>query len=49
MYFEKIIVANLLFLKLFKVKVGFSEKYAYFMVRIARLFSGRPKRIEVVL
>ena len=49
MYYEKNIVSNLLFLKLLRVKVGFSEKYAYFMVKSAILFSGRPQKLEAVL
>ena len=49
MYHENIEVLNLLFLKLLKVKVGFLEKYANFMVKIAILFSGRPQKLEAVL
>ena len=49
MYYEKIIVSNLLFLKLLKVKVGFSEKYAYFIVKSAIIFSGRPQKLEAAL
>ena len=49
MCYENIVVLNLLFLKLLKVKVGFLEKYAYFMVKIAILCSGRPQKLEAVL
>ena len=49
LYYENIVVLNLLFLKILKVKVGFLEKYAYFMVKITILFSGRPQKLEAVL
>ena len=49
MCYENIVVLNLLFLKLLKVIVGFLEKYAYFMVKIAILCSGRPQKLEAVL
>ena len=49
MYYEKTIVSNPLFLKLLRVKVGFLEKYAYFMAKSAILFSGRPQKLEAVL
>ena len=49
MYYEKIIVSNLLFLTLLKVKVCFSEKYAYFIVKSAIIFSGRPQKLVAAL
>ena len=48
-YCVKVIVSNLSFLKLLRVKVGFSEKYASFMVESAGLFSRRPQKLEAVL
>ena len=47
--YKNIIVSNFLFLKLLKVKVGFSEKYAYFMAKSAGILSGRPQKLEAVL
>ena len=49
MCYENIVVLNILFLKILKVKVGFLEKYAYFMVKIAIILSVRPQKLEAVL
>ena len=48
-YCEKVIVSNLSSLKLLRVKVGFSEEYASFMVKSAGLFSRRLQKLEAVL